>query len=1210
MSWAAQRVALAVALLLLVLLACQPAYAQQAAARQAADQTSAPALKLLDRSAGSGVQVALNPRQQAWLKAKPELVLGIETEDYPPLAMNVDGEHWEGLAADVAGQIGASLHVPIQLRRYRSRADLLRALRVGEVDFIFSPHADDKHDRGLPTLPIATNGLVLVRLIGDTFRGEHAPRISLLTYSSHRMGADAARKLVSSDAVKSYPSAFDALAAVAYGDAEAFVGDSISAYYFVNRNFSNELRIVGSVGQTGESFHYLVDDRHRPLLDILDAALLALKADGELARAVERWSGGGVAGDQRMMLSDEAIAWRKAHQRLRIGVPRNYAPLSYMGEDGVYYGVTADLLSALQGKSGLEMQLTPYSDIGDAIEALERGEVDVVADLSDTPERERTLRFSRSYLSSPWVLAVRAGSGIRSLSDLEGKTLALPRHHALIPLLRRTHPKIRIEAAHGVSDAFSLLAEDKADAVLQPAINANYFISRYYPGKMEIRNVVDFPPSESSFAVRREDEGLARFLDGFLLEVSPNELSVMANRWRDKAPAVVASWVDYRRVIYRAIILFLCIAAGVIIWNTYLRSQIRRRKLAEEAMEGQLSFLRTMVNGMPNPKYAWDTRRGLVLHNTAYLEALGTSADALALDRPVGEGMLDPQSVRDFSAAHYKAMALQERIMEDRRVLIHGRPVDIYHWVIPYQDAAGQAIGVIGGWIDMTERRELIDELKRAKELADEANHSKSTFLATMSHEIRTPLNAVIGMLDLALKKQGANEKQMLRVAHDSAVSLLELLGDILDISKIESGNIVIEPAPTRLRPILDSVMQLFQGTCEQKGLRLSLDFDPTLDGWLLLDPIRFKQVLFNIVGNAVKYTDHGGIDVHVQRQPATDGLVPFSVEVKDTGIGISVEEQEKLASPFYQAKGARGGTGLGLFISKTLCQMMNGSLQLCSEAGRGTTVHLNFAVASSEAPVAIAPPESVESIPSAARLRVLVADDHPANRMLLQSQLEHLGQDVVACADGREALAVWSQGRFDVVITDCSMPEMDGYQLARAIRQQESQQSRPACVILGFTANAQQQVRQRCINAGMNDCLFKPIELSRLESALAMVSQAGRGDDQQQRLHAYRAQLSRITGATPSSVNLLLDKMLEASRGDRLQLAEAGDPQVMGKVAHRIKGGAAMLAAESLMQAAEALEQACEQEGVALATVEQLRTRLLQLTDALIVDLEAAVQP
>lgn len=387
----------------------------------------------------------------------------------------------------------------------------------------------------------------------------------------------------------------------------------------------------------------------------------------------------------------------------------------------------------------------------------------------------------------------------------------------------------------------------------------------------------------------------------------------------------------------------------------------------------------------------------------------------------------------------------------------------------------------------ITEREALLVELKEAKDRAEDSNRAKSVFLSTMSHEIRTPMNAIIGMLDIVLKKgrRGEQDIQALEVAYESAEGLVGLIGDILDISRIEGGHLDFNPEATNLGTLINNMMRVFQGVAIEKNIELTRAFptEPIID--VCADPLRIKQVLSNLLSNAIKFTDVGGVSLTLQQaeDPVNDS-VHYIIDVKDSGVGIDASQQAALFRPFSQADNRRAGTGLGLYISRTICESMGGTLMLTSEKNVGTTVRATFTLpkVKTAAAVDVQQHEDEDKIPA---LKILVVDDNPANRILLAKQLAWLGQHAYLASEGNEALTIWEKTDFDVIITDCNMPGMNGYQLTDIIRTREQEQHRAAAWIIGFTANAMHEITARCLQAGMNDCLFKPCSINHLAAAL-----------------------------------------------------------------------------------------------------------------------------
>ena|GEM_PF-2648993 len=385
------------------------------------------------------------------------------------------------------------------------------------------------------------------------------------------------------------------------------------------------------------------------------------------------------------------------------------------------------------------------------------------------------------------------------------------------------------------------------------------------------------------------------------------------------------------------------------------------------------------------------------------------------------------------------------------------------------------------------------DQMQLAMEQAETANRAKSEFLANMSHEIRTPMNAILGFAQLVQESEPSKRQRThLDGVQRAARALLRILNDILDHSKIEAGHLDLEVAPFDLADLLAGVVDLFSFQVSDKGLQLEVRVDPSLPSVVLGDATRLRQVLVNLVGNALKFTESGRIQVDVERGSHTDSDLTLAVAVRDTGIGMSPEQLPRIFSAFTQADTSitrrYGGTGLGLSISSQLVALMGGVLTVESRAGEGSTFRFTVRVgtdAGSETASHASAQQPQVDLSQVARLKgakALVVDDLEANRLLLATLLEALGMEVTTSDNGRDAVALCVSKHFNVVLMDLQMPEMDGFEATRRIRASSGQDAPP---VIAVSASALLRDREACLAAGMVDHVAKPIERDRLVAAL-----------------------------------------------------------------------------------------------------------------------------
>ena len=481
-------------------------------------------------------------------------------------------------------------------------------------------------------------------------------------------------------------------------------------------------------------------------------------------------------------------------------------------------------------------------------------------------------------------------------------------------------------------------------------------------------------------------------------------------------------------------------------------------------------------------------------------------------------------------------------------------------------------------------------ELAQAKDRAEQASQAKGSFLASMSHEIRTPLNAVVGLADLTMGEDlDPDRNENLRAIKDSSRHLLGIINDILDFSKIEAGRVELENLDFNLQDLLRSTVQTFRKAAEEKGLYLNLDWEPSTPVYLRGDPLRLRQVLNNLLSNALKFTRKGGVVLSVlpdsgDESFSRDGFTRLLFGVKDTGEGVPPEMKNQIFESFRQADNSTsrrfGGTGLGLAICRQLVEMMGGRIQVHSSLGQGSAFIFSAVFqAGTYCEGDEAPDESTETPAAIATGTILLAEDNAMNRKVGLSMLEKYGQQVVAAQNGKDALEKLSKGHFDMVLMDVEMPVMDGIEAARRIRAGEAGQAHKNIPILALTAHALPDIQRKCLQAGMNDFLTKPLDYVSL-ARLIQDTLAGRSLVPAQapspELDRHSA-LERLGGSRELYQNACA--MFAGDLPQRIshmqRALEEGDLGALQRDAHYVKGAAKTLGATLAGSLGESLESA-----------------------------------
>ncbi|NOU10566.1 MAG: PAS domain S-box protein [Nitrospira sp.] len=537
------------------------------------------------------------------------------------------------------------------------------------------------------------------------------------------------------------------------------------------------------------------------------------------------------------------------------------------------------------------------------------------------------------------------------------------------------------------------------------------------------------------------------------------------------------------------------------------------RRKVEQALRTSEGRLTTTVQNTNIGIWDWDLNSNDVYLSPEWKRQLGHEDHELGNTFQEWESRIHPEDHDRALGAIEAYLSGRESQLEIEHRLRHKD--GSYRWILArgtmIKNEAELSSRMVGIHLDVTDRKMAEEVLRQAKEEAEAASRAKSQFLANMSHEIRTPMNGVLGMAELMLRcALSDKERHLTESIHRSGSVLLAIINDILDFSKIEAGKLELEAIPFDVRRTIQEAVELATPEVQKKHLKLSWHIANDIPAFLLGDPTRLRQIIVNLVGNAVKFTEQGVIEVAVSVESHQGELYGLSVTVRDTGIGISPEAQAHLFAAFSQADGSTtrkyGGTGLGLAIVKQLVTLMGGDIKLHSAPGEGSTFTFSAYFKECDAVQRLQPPSAEESGIDAAPfahhaegsepVRILLVEDNPVNREVACGMLEMLNLRIDTAENGREAVAAVERAEYALIFMDCQMPEMDGFTATQLIREREASTPPPFHInvrrslshvpIVALTAHAMHGDREVCLAAGMDDYLTKPFTLSQLEQVLA----------------------------------------------------------------------------------------------------------------------------
>jgi PAS domain S-box-containing protein len=668
--------------------------------------------------------------------------------------------------------------------------------------------------------------------------------------------------------------------------------------------------------------------------------------------------------------------------------------------------------------------------------------------------------------------------------------------------------------------------------------------------------------------------------------------------------------------------------------NERLKQQITEGERTQESLRKSEALYQSLVQNLPVNVFRKDRLGRFTFANNRFCVSLGRASEEVL-------GKTDHDYYPAELAAKYRCD--DARVIETREVVEdveeHLRPdgQKLYVQVIkaPVFDGKGEVVGTEGIFWDVTERKKFEQDLRQAKDAAEAASRAKSAFLAAMSHEIRTPMNGILGMTELLLDTPLAPEqREYLKLVSKSAESLLGVINDILDFSKIEAGKISLDHVPFRLRRELEEMISVLGLSAHQKGLELACHVAPEVPEALQGDPGRLRQVLVNLIANAIKFTERGEVVLTVRigiapmehvgpmglTGPCSDSPeVQLYLEVRDTGIGIPLDKQRLIFDPFVQADGSLtrrfGGTGLGLAISTRLVEMMGGKLSVTSKVGQGSNFQFTARFQVHQHPcdelISAEPSRQPFAPRHQRRLRILLAEDNKINQLLAVNILGQQGHSLHVVGNGKEAVAALDVGEFDLILMDVQMPHMDGFEATAAIRAREKGTS-AHIPIIAMTAYALKGDRERCLEAGMDGYVPKPARSSQLLTAIEQV------------VPAVTEPSPEPTGDVPAHASCLWNEALAEVGGDMDLLARLaglfleaypeeltamraaigqGDACALQNAAHTLKSELSTFAARAAHDAAMRLERMALQGelGAAAATFSTLLEEVERVRPALI---------